>query len=100
MLPQGKEFLEMRAKLLGHDLVMGTARSRTDSKSCSVTPRTDSASSPRGCVGPEVHVRNGKTGNKQQLHVETNRRRREPRLTEPGRRILAGVQRGIRATAE
>lgn len=97
---QGKEFLEMRAKLLGHDLVMGTARSRTDSKGCSVTPRTDSASSPRGCVGPEVPVRNGKTGNKQQLHVEKNRRRREPGLTEPGRRILAGMQRGIRATAE
>ena len=97
---QGKDFVEMRAKLLGHDHGAGYAKTRPDSKIRSATRQNNSARSPRGCVGPELYVRERKTGYERDLHMVNNGRRRTLGLAEPSRTMLAGTRKTVRAAAE
>eukprot|EP00804_Cyclotella_cryptica_P016577 CCRYP_020528-RE/>CCRYP_020528-RE protein AED:0.38 eAED:0.38 QI:0/-1/0/1/-1/1/1/0/519 len=97
---QGKDFLDMRARLLGHDCMGTNKTTNTDGSRYSVTLRKDSIRSPQGCVGRDLHLRTCKTGNSNALHVETARRKYGVRAVEPGRRALTGMRRAVKAVAE
>jgi hypothetical protein len=71
---QGKEFLLMRSKLLGHDIA--------DAESL-VTLRTPALRSPQGCVGQELPRR--KIQDTNELRVEVNRGSRGRRVIEHGK---------------
>eukprot|EP00804_Cyclotella_cryptica_P010072 CCRYP_018045-RB/>CCRYP_018045-RB protein AED:0.27 eAED:-0.33 QI:0/-1/0/1/-1/1/1/0/595 len=107
---QGREFVEMRAKLLGHDVDERQNKAklmRDKSRTNSVTPRDDSLRSPRRCVGghaetieAEVPAKRHKKGLARKLHVEVRSRAGKGRLLEPHKQLVMGLTRGVRAVAE
>eukprot|EP00804_Cyclotella_cryptica_P003532 CCRYP_002153-RB/>CCRYP_002153-RB protein AED:0.61 eAED:0.32 QI:0/-1/0/1/-1/1/1/0/615 len=89
---QGKEFLLMRSKLLGHDEVIAARvqNANTGALKNPVTLRTPALRSPRGCVGRKLHKKQVQDRNR--LHVVGNGQ--SHRVVEPRNHLKLRDSRG------